>query len=129
MGRRSGGQGHLQEGGVLMSRPRISVAVLLILILGTMVIVNGQVASQQSRPTPNRVLDYNVRVARGQQAPVAKRQFVSDGVLQAYLEVSGLLPAGVSTSALITPVSLPRTEGCQNTFVGASGTLLNILLH
>ncbi len=114
-----------------MSRPRISVAVLLILILGTMLIVNGQVASQQSRPTPNRVLDYNARVALGQQAPMAKRQSVSGGVLQGYLEASGRLPlpAGVSTSALITPVSLPRTEGCQNTFVGASGTFLNIRVN
>jgi len=129
MGRRSGGQGHLQEGGVLMSRPRISVAVLLILILGAMVIVNGQVASQQSRPTPNRVLEYNARVALGQQAPVAKRQAVSGGVLQTYLEISGRLPAGVSTSSLITSVSRPVTEGCQNTFVGASGTFLNVRVN
>src|SRR3990172_4012141 len=129
MGRRSGGQGHLQEGGGLMSRPRISVAVLLILILGAMVIVNGQVASQQSRPTPNSVLEYNARVALGQQAPVAKRQAVSGGVLQTYLEISGRLPAGVSTSSLITSVSRPVTEGCQNTFVGASGTFLNVRVN
>ncbi len=112
-----------------MSRPRISVAVLLILILGALVIVNGQVASQQSRPTPNRVLEYNARVALGLQAPVAKRQFVSGGVLQAYLETSGRLPAGASSSSLVTPVSQPFTEGCKNTFVGGGGTFLNVRVN
>ncbi len=112
-----------------MPRPRISVAILLVLILGAMVVINGQVASQQSRPTPNRVLEYNARVALGLQAPVAKRQSVSDGVLQAYLEASGRLSAPVRTPSSITPISQPKTEGCRNTFVGASGTFLNVRVN
>ncbi len=100
-----------------MQTARVSAVILVIVVIAAMAVVNGQVSSQQSRPTPNRVLEYNARVALGLQAPAPKRQAVSGGVLFTYLEATGRLGAAGPVTAVV-PVSVPGTEGCKNVFSG-----------
>jgi hypothetical protein len=85
-----------------------------------MLLVNSQASSQQSRPTANKVLEYNVKVALGQIRPAAKRQMVSDAVLRTLLEATGRLPAGGVARAVVpaTAVGSPGTQGCTNVFPG-----------
>lgn len=101
-----------------MQRPRVSVAILVMFVLTAMLIVNAQVSSQQSGPTRNRVLEYNARLDLGLEAPVAKRQRVSGGVIVTYLEASGRAPTGGPGPAIAPAVQGPSSVGCQNTFAG-----------
>ncbi len=110
-----------------MSRVRVSLVILVIVALGVIVSLNGRVVSQQSGPTPNAILEYNARVALGQQAPAPKRQPVSDGALNAYLEARGstAAPAAAAAATALSVASSASpsgsgsgTEGCRNVFPG-----------
>lgn len=106
-----------------MRRWHSYVALLVVVILGVgLSLINSRaVSSQQSLPTPNRVLEYHAQLAVGNIPYTAKHQAVSGGVLHAYLEGTGrgaaaAAPLGAS-SALPAPITR-HTLGCRNVFPG-----------
>ncbi len=103
-----------------MQRTRVSVALLIIVVLGGMLLVNAPATSQQAQSARNRVLEHNARADLGLVRAAAKRQRVSGGVVVSYLEATGRGTAagGVAPAAPAAPAA-GGTVGCPNVFAGA----------
>ena len=105
-----------------MRKSQVQVLVALLIILGvSLTFVNPQASSQQVLGQRNHVLERQAQGATGVDASGGKRQHVSEGVLNTYLEATGR--GAAQRSGRVGALSLPsgvreRSLGCANIFDG-----------
>jgi len=110
-----------------MKRARIPVILLIALTLVAMLPATSDYRVSSQQVVKNAILEYNAQVALGQISHSGKRQLVSGGAINTYLEATGRVAAAVATrtaapfSRAVEPGSgsiTRRTLGCANVFHG-----------
>ena len=100
---------------------RISVAVLVVALTGSMILTSS---SQTSRPTPNLAIEHNMAILTGQAVRQPHEQMLSGGVLESVSRAregrtDATMSLARSAALSLTPdTARIRTVGCSQVFRG-----------